>query len=977
MKKIYLSLCITLFAITIIFALSACSNETPNCQHQWLNADCVYPKTCRLCGETEGEALGHSWEEATCTNPKTCSRCQKTEGEALGHTEVVDEGREPTCTTSGLTEGVHCSTCGKTIVEQNSIPSTSHSFSSSYSKDKTNHWYECSCGEKKDIAAHIWDEGVVTAEPTETKNGTTLYTCVCGQTKTEEIAMLGHVHTFAETLSYNETNHWYASTCGHDDAVTKLPHQYSWSTQFNATCEKAEILLGTCTCGHTITKSGQEALGHDYEVVYTWQGYECIITLTCKNDSNHVVSELMLVTSKVTKEASCTEEGTKVYTATFTYDGVKYTDTKTETLKELGHNYKGVVTNPTCTKDGYTTHTCDCGHSYTDSTVKALGHDYGVSYIWNEYKCTLTLTCKNNSSHVVTKTMTVTSKVIKEATPAETGSKLYTATVTYDGVVYTDTKEEILVYYTHGLKYTLSADKTYYIVSKIGTATDTEIFIPSTYNGLPVKSIGTYAFTSNTKLIGITIPNSVVNIDEYAFYGCSNLESVTLLGVTNIGDYAFKNCTALESITIPESVTSIGKFAFGGCSSLKNITIPKSVTNIGDYAFRDCTSLDNIKVDANNNVYDSRNNCNALIETASNTLIFGCKNTVIPNDITHINDYAFSSCKSLISITIPSSVISIGDYSFENCSSLDNIIIPNSVTTIGSYAFQDCSALTNITISNSVKSIGENAFADCTSLENVYIKDLASWCNIDFYNSEANPFAYAKNLYINEELTTEIFIPNGVVSINDYAFWYCSTLVHVDIPNTVKNIGDCAFRGCVLLSDLIIPDGVVSIGKEAFGYCNSITSIEIPDSVTSIGDGVFKGCQKLASANIGNGVTEFSDYMFYNCKVLAIIEFSDKITAVGDYAFYCCDLLKSIVLPATVISIGDYAFYNCDSLKSITIELGLTSIGEYAFFECNSFNSIYFSGTKEEFFAIEKGDYYNAMSAPTTVYCSDGSYFMY
>ncbi len=239
--------------------------------------------------------------------------------------------------------------------------------------------------------------------------------------------------------------------------------------------------------------------------------------------------------------------------------------------------------------------------------------------------------------------------------------------------------------------------------------------------GNSVTSIGVYAFVYCSSLTSIQIPNSVTSIGEGAFYYCKSLTSVEIgNSVTSIGDYAFSNCSSLTSviignsvtsigygafvycssltsIQIPNSVTSIGEWALGYCSSLTSIEIGNSVTSIGNNAFAYCESLTNIVVDYDNAVYESRNGCNAIIETASNTLIAGCKNTIIPNGVTSIGDIAFNGCSSLTSIQIPNSVTSIGDYAFSNCSSLTGIEIPNSVTSIGDRAFYGCSSLTKIT----------------------------------------------------------------------------------------------------------------------------------------------------------------------------------------------------------------------------------------------------------------------------------------
>ena len=235
-----------------------------------------------------------------------------------------------------------------------------------------------------------------------------------------------------------------------------------------------------------------------------------------------------------------------------------------------------------------------------------------------------------------------------------------------------------------------------------------------------LKSIGDDAFRKCSSLASITIPNSVSSIGDYAFWDCSSLASITIPNsVTSIGDCAFYDCSSLTSITIPNSVTSIGDRAFDRCSSLTSITIPNSVTSIGNWVFPNCSSLTSMFVEDGNTTYDSRDNCNAIIETATNTLIAGCQNTIIPNSVTSIGDYAFYECSSLASITIPNSVTSIGDHAFWYCYSLASLTIPNSVTSIGDGAFTDCRSLASLTIPNSVTSIGSVAFGNCSSLTSV------------------------------------------------------------------------------------------------------------------------------------------------------------------------------------------------------------------------------------------------------------------
>ena len=264
-------------------------------------------------------------------------------------------------------------------------------------------------------------------------------------------------------------------------------------------------------------------------------------------------------------------------------------------------------------------------------------------------------------------------------------------------------------------------------------------------NTFTVTSIGDYAFSGCSGLTSITIPNSVTSIGDQVFTGCSGLTSVTIPNsVTSIGVEAFSYCSGLTSITIPNSVTSIGSWAFNFCSGLTSVTIPNSVTSIGDRAFYFCSGLTSIVVSSGNTIYDSRNNCNAIIETATNTLLFGCQTTTIPTSVTGIGSYAFYACPGLTSITIPNSVTSIGDGAFRGCSSLTSVSIGNSVTSIGSVAFGHCIGLTSITI------------------------------------------------------------PNSVTSIGDYAFYYCSGLTSVTIPNSVTSIGYLAFSACFVLDSIVM-----------------------------------------------------------------------------------------------------------------------------------------------------------------------------
>ena len=414
------------------------------------------------------------------------------------------------------------------------------------------------------------------------------------------------------------------------------------------------------------------------------------------------------------------------------------------------------------------------------------------------------------------------------------------------------------------------------------------------------------------------------------------------------------------------SVTSIGEGSFSGCSSLTSIDIPNSVTSIGSFAFYHCSNLANIQVASGNPTYDSRNNCNAIIETATNSLIAGCINTVIPNSVTFIGDYAFSGT-GLTSITIPNSVISIGYAAFSQCDGLSSVTIPNSVTTIGNSAFSDCDDLSSVTIPNSVTTIGDYAFYFCYSLTRIdipnsvtYIGDYTfSWCGL-----------------------TRIDIPNSVTYIGDYAFSGCSNLTSANIPNSATYIGEGVFTNCIGLKNVTFPYNIKTIVQFMFYGCMGLTQIAIPNSVTTIESCAFYGTG-LTSVTIPNSVKKIEVLAFSDCYNLLSVTIGNSVNYIGPHAFGCqgyigdlifgnyCNLTNIVVadgnstydsrnncnaiietasntlvvggantiIPKTVTSIGEYAFEGCCP-NEIDIPNSVTSIGDYAFYNWGGLTSI-------------------------------------
>ena len=337
-------------------------------------------------------------------------------------------------------------------------------------------------------------------------------------------------------------------------------------------------------------------------------------------------------------------------------------------------------------------------------------------------------------------------------------------------------------------------------------------------NSIPILAKNYTSSSSFSTIFGnqvktYTIRDDVTGIGDYVFYGCSGMTTLNLPdNVTRIGNHAFNGCIGLTALNLPDNVTGIGDYAFFGCSGLTSLNIGNHVTSIGSYAFSNCSGLTSIVVDSENPNYDSRNNCNAIIETNTNTLIAGCMNTVIPN-VREIGDGAFYGCIGLTAIDIPNSVTSISKSAFYGCSGLTSIVIPDNMDYIGTHAFDGCSSLTSVSIPGKVKTLGDYAFDRCPNLISVSI-------NNDFIVS---------NDYDKNSLT--IVFGNQVKTLT--------------LGNEVKTIGYGAFSGFSSLTSVTVGDSLTTIRSKAFKGCSRLSSFTIPASVTRIEDSAFLECTEM------------------------------------------------------------------------------------------------------------------------------------
>lgn len=333
----------------------------------------------------------------------------------------------------------------------------------------------------------------------------------------------------------------------------------------------------------------------------------------------------------------------------------------------------------------------------------------------------------------------------------------------------------------------------------------------------------------------IIIEPGVTSIGNDAFTYCHYTKTATIPNtIISIGNSAFASCYKLEEITIPHSVTSIGEMAFYNCEKFKTFTIPNSVSHIGEKVLRSSVNLESVIVEDGNQNYDGRDNCNGIIETATNTLIWGFDKTIIPNTVTAIGNNAYAFCSLMTSIEIPNSVTSIGDYAFHFCKGLESITIPNSVTKIGERAFYYCSNMTSIVL------------------------------------------------------------PNALTSISDGMFSCCKKLATADIPNTVTYIGKSAFSSCSAFMFITLPESLDSIGDSAFSSCSNLRSITIPNSVTSLKPYTFRGCSRLKTVVLPSKITSIDFYVFDGCELLESVELPETVAFLGVNAFYDCKNLAFI-----------------------------------------------------------------------------------
>ena len=537
-----------------------------------------------------------------------------------------------------------------------------------------------------------------------------------------------------------------------------------------------------------------------------------------------------------------------------------------------------------------------------------------------------------------------------------------------DSPVSTITKKE-------GISYLASSDNPYCVAYAADQVTSASLV-----DGC--QSIAHHVF-DNVKL---TLPSSISNIgdrsDASSFLLQDGVDSLTL---GYVGVNACRNL-GLKNVTLKPGTPFLGDRAFYNCGVLSGIRIPASVTSIGKKVFFQCYLMNSIEVDEANPVYDSRNHCNTLLETATNTVLVACSSSEIPTTAATILDEAFDSAAKIKSMPFPANpsqsdsdyyaslaktlkrihceeitiardgvvpdhvfqqindlrkvtftgaVTELGVQCFYHCPSLTSVVLPASVEKIGSSAFMSCPSLKEITLSSGLKSIGSSAFSGCSSLA---VADLPE--SLTYIGTSA--FADCSSLY-------QVTLPSTLTRVESKAFENCSRLFEViNHSNFELYPGDANYGGVAKYAKNIIADAAsskISVkdgfaiyaeeGKETLlGYFGDQANIEIPSSVDHIADYALSNNLTIETVTIPATVKSLGKGAFQNAKSLTNVSILAPLAEIPDYAFDGCKRLSKINLPSTLLSIGEAAFNGCD-FSEITLPDGLLTLGKDAFSNCD------------------------------------------
>lgn len=400
--------------------------------------------------------------------------------------------------------------------------------------------------------------------------------------------------------------------------------------------------------------------------------------------------------------------------------------------------------------------------------------------------------------------------------------------------------------------------------------------------------------------VTFTVPDSVVELEAYAFAytgmqsidGCASLRA--------IGDSAFYSCTALKSLPDAPKLETIGERAFYSCKALTSLSFPDSMRSIGEYAFAWCTAVKTF--DSGNGLQDT-GKYSVYYCTALTTVRLG-------SGMKTIGEYAFYKCSRLANVDFGTSVREIGSCAFGGCSKITEIVLPDSVelpegmTAVPEEMFSSCNALTEVVIPSTVTRIEKGAFRSCKKLGNTELP-----AGLTYIGESA--FYYAA--------MTSVTLPAGVTEIGERSFYNIAALTEFNFSESLKTIGDFAFYGCGKLTRIVLPDSVESIGTSAFNRCSSLQEVVFGKGLASIGSMCFNYCHKLERFVVDEANPNFKgvDGVLYNKNVDTLVLYPQGRPD------------ASFTMPETVKHIGPYGIYEPQLLQAVTVSPILETIDEF------------------------------------------------
>ncbi len=925
---------------------------------------------------------------SSCTKDVICDICGIVAIEKIAHIEVVDEAVSPTCGATGLTEGKHCSKCGKIFVAQNVIPATGN---------------------------HTFGEWVTTKSPTTKEEGLKERTCACGAKETQVLDKI--IPELTYSLNADGKSYFVTGIGTWDDANLVIPSTYNNLpvSGINESAFKSKTFITSATLPDSIKIIGDKAFYGcsnlktiNIPSAVTSIGdfaFDGCSSLTYNQYSNAYYlgnsanPYLMLCKSTSTTITSCTIHSNTVYIYSAAFSGCNKLTSITIPTSIKGIGLNAFYNCSALTKVSITNLANWCNIDFKYESELDDGDMY--YYCWSNplyYAKNLYL----NSSLVTT--LTIPSGVTQIKPFA-----FYNANIS---------------------KVSFGSSITTIGIGAFKNCTSlTTITIPS-----KTTTINDYAFCYCAELTSVTISKSVNFIGESAFSGCTKLNAVYITdltawcniefggfdanplgfaknlylnkslvttvtipsGTTEIKPFVFSGAS-FTKITLPTTLKTIGRGAFYGCSSLTEISIPSSVTFIGYNAFYNCNALTAVHITsldawckisfAYDREYDEGlwMSCSANpLRYAHNLYLNGALITdlVIPSSITDLGNFAFQG-GNFNSVTLPEGMSSISAGAFQY-STMSEIYVPDSVTTIYAYAFNGCSNL-RVLVINNLTDVGSYAVGSVSKIYSEYMP--TGFNDSDYGNGGTSKVITGYKCFVYNDLvfgvsSSGIAICLNYVRGNGSEITIPETVTYKNVTYTVYRIGENAFKNHSNMTKITIPNTVTRIEKNAFYQCTNLETVSLPTSLEYIGDFAFYGCSKLKNIVMPNSLTTLGEAAFLSCTSLTGVTLSSSLTKLNQRVFEECSSLELVILPKSITSIDYAVFRSCTTLSGIVIPTTVANIANYVFYDCPSL-TVYYTGSSDEWSQIQIGSYNTSLSNDIVYYYSgteptgSGNYWHY